>query len=142
MKVYVFLQLSLLHCILFDHSLENKMLKHFVLVLVAGCKILSAFWTLNILVMSTAPTTYPTRANTLVDVTHTNTHKHTQTNTHTQPTNKRTKQFKEQNGSPLHSRIAIFSVFMKNMWKIIFWGRNNEVFWWLVGTQLVLFVYN
>ena len=95
MKVYVFLQLSLLHCILFDHSLENKMLKHFALVLVAGCKILSAFWTLNILVMSTAPTTYPTRANTLVDATHTNTHKntqtntnthkHTQTNTHTQP---------------------------------------------------------
>ena len=51
--IYVFLHLSLLHCILFDHSSENKMLKHSVLVLVAaGCKILSAFWTLNILVMS------------------------------------------------------------------------------------------
>ena len=53
--LYVFLQLSLLHCILFDHSSENKMLKHSVppLVLVAGCKILRAFWNLNILVMST-----------------------------------------------------------------------------------------
>ena len=96
MKVYVFLQLSLLHCILFDHSLENKMLKHFVLVLVAGCKILSAFWTLNILVMSSASTTYPTRANTLVDATHTNTHKQTNTHKHTH-TNKLTQTHKNTN---------------------------------------------
>ena len=36
--LYVFLQLSLLHCILFDHSSENKMLKHSVPPLVLVCR--------------------------------------------------------------------------------------------------------
>ena len=53
-NIHVFLKLSPLHSILFDHSSKNKMLKHslHLVFLGGGCRIPSACWTLNILVMS------------------------------------------------------------------------------------------